>query len=78
METLRRQLSVSFRITGSHSHYEEFSWFNDKNHFSKINSQEEIGNKPKEIKWYPNGLGWQIPISRTELNHSKLYLSINF
>jgi hypothetical protein len=25
METLRRQLSVSFRITGSHSHYEEFS-----------------------------------------------------
>jgi 16S rRNA C967 or C1407 C5-methylase (RsmB/RsmF family) len=70
MEALRRTLPVTFRITGSRSHCEELRDSMIRNHFSKFNSQEEISNKPQEIKWYPNGLGWQIPTSRTELRKS--------
>jgi len=70
MDSLRKQLPVTFRITGSRSHCEELRDSMIKNHFSKFNNNEEMGSKPEEIKWYPNGLGWQIPTSRTELRKS--------
>jgi len=70
MDTLRKQLPVTFRITGSRSHCEELRDSMIKNHFSKFNNNEEMGSKPEPIKWYPNGLGWQIPTSRTELRKS--------
>jgi len=71
MDALKRKLPVTFRITGSRSHCEELRDSMIKNHFSKFNTDEEIGNKPIEIKWYPNRLGWQIPTSRTELRKSQ-------
>ncbi|ORX46233.1 multisite-specific tRNA:(cytosine-C(5))-methyltransferase [Piromyces finnis] len=70
IDILKKQLPVTFRITGSRSHCEELRDSMIKNHFSKFNNNEGMGSKPEEIKWYPNGLGWQVPTSRTELRKS--------
>lgn len=70
MECLRKQLPVTFRITGSRAYSEELRDSMIKDHFSKFETEELIANKPIAIPWYPNQLCWQVYSSRTELRKS--------
>ncbi|KAJ2750508.1 tRNA (cytosine-5-)-methyltransferase ncl1, partial [Coemansia nantahalensis] len=74
IETMRTVLPTNFRITGSRQQAIDIRE-QIKNEFSPFISGLQIEGTeiegPRQLEWYPNGLGWQFSIPRMALKKSK-------
>lgn len=72
MNTMKRELPTTFRITGSRNHAFELrdqmvaEFFKDL----QINTEEEDIQAPTPIPWYPNDLGWFYKVTRNKIKQS--------
>ncbi|CCE86434.1 Piso0_004923 [Millerozyma farinosa CBS 7064] len=62
----QQTLPMTFRITGSRSHAKEIRENFIQNHVARLQGVEFEGKAltPHELSYYPDGLGWQIDISK--------------
>uniref|UniRef100_UPI00358F2CBB RNA cytosine C(5)-methyltransferase NSUN2-like isoform X2 n=1 Tax=Myxine glutinosa TaxID=7769 RepID=UPI00358F2CBB len=73
MEALRQPLPVTFRITGYRSHAEDLLRSLKVKHFQELQNLEVDGQKvdrPHLLPWYPNGMAWEINLSRKIIRKS--------
>ncbi|KAG7665799.1 NCL1 [[Candida] subhashii] len=66
-------LPLTFRITGSRKHAEEIREIFQTRHVSKLQDAEFDGVKltPKPLAYYPDGLGWQLDVSKAVIRKQK-------
>ncbi|XP_063369797.1 tRNA (cytosine(34)-C(5))-methyltransferase [Cydia amplana] len=86
MKALKENLPTAFRITGSKCEADALMNIVKSEYFSellnvklKTEGEEEQEIKPMNLPWYPNGLAWQLRLSRTDIRRSEpLYKLHNF
>lgn len=86
MKALKENLPTAFRITGSKCEADALMNIVKSEYFSellnvklKTEGEEEEEIKPMNLPWYPNGLAWQLRLSRTDIRRSEpLYKLHNF
>ncbi|XP_063629060.1 tRNA (cytosine(34)-C(5))-methyltransferase [Cydia splendana] len=86
MKALKENLPTAFRITGSKCEADALMNIVKSEYFSellnvklKTEGEEEVEIKPMNLPWYPNGLAWQLRLSRTDIRRSEpLYKLHNF
>ncbi|XP_069113515.1 RNA cytosine-C(5)-methyltransferase NSUN2-like [Argopecten irradians] len=77
IKTLQEPLPVTFRITGFKGQSKELmkvvkgEYLNDLMKSCEDDDESEEPKKlvPKNLTWYPDGLGWQINLSKKEVRH---------
>ncbi|WRT64898.1 uncharacterized protein IL334_001837 [Kwoniella shivajii] len=63
MESLRKELPVTFRVTGSRAHAETINDIIKESYVPNMQNVEFEGQKydpPSQLPWYPGQLAWQI------------------
>ncbi|XP_073962751.1 tRNA (cytosine(34)-C(5))-methyltransferase Nsun2 [Choristoneura fumiferana] len=86
MQALKDNLPTAFRITGSKCEADALMDIVKSQYFSELlnvklknEGEEEEEIKPLNLPWYPNGLAWQLRLSRTDIRRSEpLYKLHNF
>ncbi|XP_046667880.1 tRNA (cytosine(34)-C(5))-methyltransferase [Homalodisca vitripennis] len=81
LEALRRDLPTAFRISACNEKEAEILLDIVEGNFFKglINPDdpEEQKKKPFCLPWYPQRLGWQVPISRKDIRRSETYFRLH-
>ncbi|XP_061380456.1 tRNA (cytosine(34)-C(5))-methyltransferase [Danaus plexippus] len=87
MRAIKKDLPTAFRITGSKCETDALLNIVKSQYFSEIlnhklkldDEKEEEEIKPVNLPWYPGGLVWQLPVSRTHIRRNEpLYRLHNF
>nr|XP_019005307.1 multisite-specific tRNA:(cytosine-C5)-methyltransferase [Kwoniella mangroviensis CBS 8507]OCF68768.1 multisite-specific tRNA:(cytosine-C5)-methyltransferase [Kwoniella mangroviensis CBS 8507] len=63
MESLKKELPVTFRVTGSRAHAETINDIIKKTYVPNMQNVEFEGRKyepPSQLSWYPGQLAWQV------------------
>lgn len=69
-------LPLTFRITGSRKHADEILTLFEENHLKNLSNIEfegEMIKPPKRLTWYPNGLAWQLDVSKKVLRKNEQF-----
>lgn len=89
LETMRKDLPVTFRVTSSKGEAERLlelmkdSFFVDYMKASEELKKEETGEssselpKPKLLPWYPNGLAYQLELTRKNIRRSEGFFKLH-
>lgn len=80
MSHMRLDLPATFRVVDSKGDSDFLNNFMVNNHFSKLKGLTIDGQpcaQPERIPWYPNGLAWQVDMSRPMLRKSEELFSLH-
>ncbi|ODV82942.1 hypothetical protein CANARDRAFT_30414, partial [[Candida] arabinofermentans NRRL YB-2248] len=72
-KTCQENLPLTFRITGNKNHAKEISKLFINNHIPKLSNIDNA--KPFAFPWYPNNLGFQIDLPKSEIKKNPNYSS---
>lgn len=73
LESLKKPLPISFRITGNRKHAADLLAYMKENIFSAIAGASIDGVAipcPVSLPWYPNDMGWSLDVGKTVMRRS--------
>ncbi|KAG8744951.1 hypothetical protein FRC10_009186 [Ceratobasidium sp. 414] len=74
--TLKVVLPTTFRVTGSRATAQELNAIIKEQHVPSLAGVEFEGkavDPPRQLPWYPDGLGWQVDVSKSVLRKTPEY-----